>query len=112
MQVKTNKLIKDKESVELGISKIVTKYSELIEKYKVEKVEKEQERNERKHKLYVESGIVLPETSFQYEVSDWEFSNEIIKDYNPDYTYITEVRELSDIIMKKYYPNSKIKLNE
>ncbi|MBK3519621.1 hypothetical protein [Carboxylicivirga marina] len=112
MQVKTKSLIKDKQSVELGIRKIVNKYLELIEYQKVKTVENEEERKERKNKLFVESGIVIPESSYKYEPSDWEVSEGIIKDYNPDYNYINEVQELSEILIKKYYPDSETTLIE
>ncbi|HTO16422.1 MAG TPA: hypothetical protein VLZ83_11665 [Edaphocola sp.] len=112
MQVKTMDLIKDKQSVELGIKKIVNKHLELIEDFKIEKEKNEEERKERKNKLFVESGIVIPENSYSYEPTDWKLSEGIIKDYNPDYKYISEVRELSETLMKRYYPDSKTTLIE
>lgn len=110
MQIKTSKLINDKESVELGIKKIIDKHLELVEEFNNNKANRVKEQEERIHKLYIESGITIPDTIFQSDESDWEISRNLIKDYNPDNVYISEINELAEILKKLYYPDFKGKL--
>lgn len=111
MQIKTDKSINDIESVEMAVRKISTKHLELVKSYNVSKKKKDLEKDERRHKLYIESGISMPESSFEHEDSDWEISHKLIKNYNPDYNYVSEINELVGILMKMYYSDSKTNLN-
>lgn len=77
MQVKSEKLISDFESVKLGTEKIVSAY-----------------------KKYLEN----PTDS---EYFDWYAKNFIINDYNVGTSYNGEVNELADIIKKTFYKDTK-----
>ena len=79
MQVKSDKLINDKESVMLGTTKIVNSYNKYIKENSVEG-----------EKIY-----------------EWNIINSIISDYNVGSQYSYEVNELSYEIKKTFYPNSK-----
>ena len=55
----------------------------------------------------------MPESAFQYnETSDWKLIRGILKDYNPDNEYTSEVSDLSGIISKNFGYNEKITLWE
>ena len=79
MQVKSDKLINDTESVILGTNKIVDSYNK-----------------------YVRENAVEGE-----EIYEWSVINSIITDYNVGSEYLYEVNELSYEIRKLFYPNSK-----
>lgn len=79
MQVKSDKLINEKESVILGTTKIVNSYNKYIKENSVE----------------------------GEEIYEWNIINSIISDYNVGSEYSHEVYELSYEIRKTFYPNSK-----
>lgn len=79
MQVKSDKLINDKESVILGTNKIVNSCYKYIKENTIEK-----------EKIY-----------------EWNVISSIISDYNIGSEYLHEVNELSYEIRKTFYPNSK-----
>lgn len=79
MQVKSDKLINDKESVILGTSKIVTCYNNYVKENSIDG-----------EKIY-----------------EWSAINNIISDYNVGSEYSYEVTELSYEIRKIFYPNTK-----
>jgi hypothetical protein len=79
MQIKSNKLITDEESVVLGTNKIVNCY-----------------------KKYISENADQAE-----EIYEWDVINSIISDYNVGTEYLFEVNELSYDIRKLFYPNSK-----
>lgn len=112
MQIKTNRLINDRKSVGFGVKKIVNKHLELVDDFNHNKEKRVKEREERKHQLYIEHGIKIPETSFQHDESDWEITRNLIKDYNPDDEYISEITELTTILQKMYYPDLQMQLYE
>lgn len=79
MQVKSDKLLSDKESVILGTTKIVNSYRKYLKK-----------------------------NSFEgEEVYEWSVISSIISDYNVGSEYSYEVSELSYEIRKIFYQNSK-----
>lgn len=79
MQVRSDKLINDTESVILGTNKIVNSYNK-----------------------YVRENTVEGE-----EIYEWNVINSIISDYNVGSDYLYEVNDLSYEIRKLFYPNSK-----
>ena len=79
MQVRSDTLINDKESVILGTNKIVDSYNK-----------------------YVRENTVEGE-----EIYEWSVINSIISDYNVGSDYLYEVNDLSYEIRKLFYPNSK-----
>lgn len=79
MQVKSNKLITDEESVVLGTNKIVNCYKKYIS-----------ENSDQAEEIY-----------------EWNVINSIISDYNVETEYLFEVNELSYDIRKLFYPDSK-----
>lgn len=79
MQVRSDKLINDTESVVLGTNKIVNSYNK-----------------------YVRENTVEGE-----EIYEWNVINSIISDYNVGSDYLYEVNDLSYEIRKLFYPNSK-----
>ena len=79
MQVRSDKLINDTESVILGTNKIVDSYNK-----------------------YVRENTVEGE-----EIYEWNVINSIISDYNVGSDYLYEVNDLSYEIRKLFYPNSK-----
>lgn len=79
MQVKTDKLINDEESVILGTKKIVNSY-----------------------RKYIMENTVEGE-----DIYEWSVINSIISDYNVGSEYLFEVNELSYEIRELFYPNSK-----
>lgn len=78
MQVRSDRLISDLESVKIGTEKIVTAYNK-----------------------YLEKGI---ESSDYF---DWYARDFIISDYNAGTSYNGEVHDLADIIKNTFYKNSK-----
>jgi hypothetical protein len=83
MQVRSDKLISDLESVKLGTKKIVNAYKNYLKK--------------------------PSEKSSDY--FDWYAINYIISDYNDGASYIAEVNELADIIKNTFYKNTNDILN-
>lgn len=81
MQVKTNVLISDKESVRIAVVRIINRYKEMLS----------------------QKGIQFDQSNTEY--IPYEVEREIIKDYNPDYNYISDVLELKDDIIARYYPH-------
>ncbi|SEG42339.1 hypothetical protein [Flavobacterium urumqiense] len=79
MQVKSDKLINDRESIMLGTTKIVNSCDRYIKENSVDG-----------EKVY-----------------EWNVINSIIADYNVGSEYLYEVNELSYEIRKIFYPNSK-----
>jgi hypothetical protein len=113
MQVKSKKLINDKTSVTLAIEKIVSSYKFQLNNQMAEDQKEKEEKDNRRNKLYVETGILLPKSTFQdNDTSDWSIIRGILKDYNPDNEYISEVSELRSIISKNFGFNEKITLWE
>jgi len=84
MQVTTEKYINDRESVQVGATKIVNDYEKAQLKIKKEA---EEEAVEGEH------------------VNFWLIRRETIKQYNHDNDYIQEVDDLYDEILDKYYPS-------
>lgn len=79
MQVKSDKLISDKESVILGTNKIVSSYKKYVNENSVDE-----------EKIY-----------------EWNAIDSIISDYNVGSEYLYEVNELSYEIRKIFYHNTK-----
>lgn len=79
MQVKSDKLISDTESVKLGTLKLITTYKQILE-----------------------SALQTNEQLYEYDVRQ-----SIITDYNFDYNYYSEVDDLSEIIKKTFYNKTK-----
>ncbi len=79
MQVRSDKLINDTESVILGTNKIVNSYNK-----------------------YVRENSTKGE-----EIYEWNVIDSIISDYNVGSEYLYEVNELSYEIRKLFYPDSK-----
>ena len=79
MQVRSDKLINDTESVILGTNKIVNSYNKYVRENTVE----------------------------GKEIYEWNVINSIISDYNVGSDYLYEVNDLSYEIRKLFYPNSK-----
>lgn len=79
MQVKSDKLISDLESVKKGSGKIVYAY-----------------------KKYIENPTEKDSTYY-----DWYAKNFIINDYNVGTSYNGEVNELADIIKNTFYKDTK-----
>lgn len=77
MQVRTEKLLSDLESVELGTQKIVAAYNSYI------------------------SNITNENPGYE-----WEAKNNIINDYNVGSRYCNEVSELADMIKNQFYDDS------
>jgi len=86
MQVYTDKMINDFESVELGTNKILKTYQRHIEEYKENK----------KGEYYTE----------------WQLISDIISDYNTGEDYLSSVDELHTLIENKFYPDNIIPLIE
>lgn len=89
MQVQTNNYINDLESVKLGVEKVNKAYQKALKKNKLDNLKKEDFNSHR---------------GYSYE---WEIQHSILKDYNPDASYIHEVSELSDNIFEKFFNDSK-----
>ncbi|MFD2099613.1 hypothetical protein [Flagellimonas iocasae] len=89
MQVQTDNLITDFESVKLGIDKVKTAYERALKDRGLENINKEDFNNRGVH---------------HYE---WDLKRSIIKDYNPDGPYIYEVSELSNNIFDKFFSENK-----
>lgn len=83
MQVKSEKLISDIESVKIGTEKILNAY-----------------------KMYLENPI---QSSSDYY--DWHAKNYIISDYNSGSSYQFEVSELADLIQSTFYKDTNDKLD-
>lgn len=84
MQVMTKEIITDEQSVDLGVSKILTACKKAIER--------------------LESEIRIPrgeESYYTARLLEYSIERDIIKDYNPDDTYISEVSELASIIREE-----------
>jgi len=79
MQVTTNKRISDEESIELGIEKILNDYNLA-------------------YKNTVEGNPEWDDYSIRYEVL-----SETVRNYNPDYQYVSEVLTLHDSILNEFY---------
>lgn len=84
MQVYSDKLISDKESVELGTDKILNTYNKHYKEYE-----------EGKKSVYY---------------GEWQLIHEIISDYNSGEEYFTGVNELQELIANKYYGKNIIEL--
>lgn len=82
MQVRSDKLISDLESVKLGTQKIVSAYQKFLEN--------------------------PPENTIDH--FDWYAKSFIINDYNVGKSYSDEVGELAEIIQSTFYKNTKDKL--
>jgi hypothetical protein len=81
MQVKTNVIISDKESVIIAVDKIINRCKEMS--------------------LHI--GVQFDQSNSDY--LPYEIEWEIVKDYNPDYNYISDVLKLKDDIIVRYYPH-------
>lgn len=79
MQVKSDKLLSDLESVVIGTEKIVIAYSKYLEE--------------------------LKETNKEFY--EWSAKHYIINDYNGGSSYNDEIDELSDIIKEQFYKDTK-----
>src|SRR5690606_15317342 len=75
MQIRTNKIISDEESVELGVEKILE-----AKKSSEAKIEQEIDSDAKGVSIWSLEQII---------------ERDILKDYNPDDTYISEVSELA-----------------
>lgn len=116
MQVKSSKLINDKESVSLGIDKIVASFNNQIPKILKEKKEQVKENKLRTKAIFNQTGYMMPELNDSEEnisIEDYELVNAILNDYNPDYDYVYEVKELHDQIIEIFdYDNNFISLTK
>ncbi len=79
MQVLSDRYITDKESVELGMTKI-----------------------KKAHEKYLSKSSVSSEDSYE-----WSVMNEIISDYNVGNSYYSEVSNLVEYIKENFYKNTK-----
>ena len=68
-------------------------------------------RRKEKKKLYADTGIIIPDSSYNQELSDWEIVRYILKDYNKDGEYIYEVSNLYNKIFKEFDFNKSSTLN-
>ncbi len=89
MQVQTENYINDLASVKLGIEKVKNAYQKALKKNKLDNLKQEGFNSHR---------------SYHYE---WKIQHSILKDYNPDRSYIFEVSQLSNDIFEKFYSESK-----
>lgn len=85
MQVRTDKLISDLQSVELGIQKILRA---------------KQDSEARVHRAIEDGSSDESHWTLQYTIT-----RDILKDYNPDDGYINEVASLAEIIEAKIHPS-------
>lgn len=102
MQVQTNEFINDEKSVELGVEKIKKNYQKSIKKFKKKAKKNQKKRKAESKKLYAETGIVIPERDYNYDLSDWEITRRILNDYNNDGEYAYEVSNLHNKIFKEF----------
>jgi hypothetical protein len=113
MQVKSNKLIDDETSVNLAIKKIVASHKLQNKIQREEDLKESEEKETRRSLLFEETGIIIPKSTFQNnDISDWKLMRAILKDYNPDNEYISEVSDLQSIISKNFGYNEKVTLWE
>ena len=82
MQIRTDKLISDEQSVELGVEKVLK--AKLASEAKIDKE------------------INADPSGFTHWTLEYTLTRDILKDYNPDDAYISEVAELAGIIEKKF----------
>jgi hypothetical protein len=84
MQVQTKRMINDKESVVLGLNRIIDSYQKLVTQSKLKPVE---------------------------YYSDYLMYLDIIEDYNGGTSYNNEVADLVEKIMSMFYKDTKDTLN-
>ena len=83
MQVRTDKLISDEQSVELGVAKVMKA------KFDAE--------------MKIDKQIDADPASHSQWTLEYSLTRSILKDYNPDDSYIGEVAELAGIIESKFF---------
>ena len=111
MQVQTEEFINDMQSVTLGVDKINRSHHKAIKKLKKKAKKGMKKRRKEKKKLYADTGIIIPDSSYNQELSDWEIVRYILKDYNKDGEYIYEVSNLYNKIFKEFDFNKSSTLN-
>jgi hypothetical protein len=91
MQVRTSKVIGDKESVRFGTQKLLDDYMTLKKEYDLE--------------LEAEKNI-----SGSYDYLDNRYQRRLVEKFNPDISYSEEVLEIADEINKQHFDNKSLKL--
>jgi hypothetical protein len=82
MQVRTNKLISDKESVTLGVTKLSEQFAVLQKEFSDDSEE------------------------YSPEYKDSLYQQKLIEHYNPDKAYSSEILELADMLNERYFRNA------
>ena len=97
MQVESDKIISDTQSIELGVKKILKSYKDCLPEIIGDK----------------ELDMVtskFKDTGFHIQFMEDQILNSIISDYNGGYKYYYEIKQLYSTILEKFYPNSKDEL--
>lgn len=92
MQVQTTKYINDRMSVELGIDKIKSAYLNALKKENSDKIELIETFSPNSNKSEAELNY------FNNQQKEWALEQKIISNYNKDYSYVAEVRQLTEKI--------------
>lgn len=113
MQVKTTELIGDKESVQLGVAKILVSYREQVQTIIKSKQIRAEKRELRNKEVFIETENITPKIKnteiTESSIRDEEIVSGILEDYNPDYDYIYEVRNLYSQILELFNYDKTIK---
>ncbi len=104
MQIKADKIINDEISLEIALKKIKKSYTTNKEKLIEQSEKRIEERKKNNQKLMAETGIYILKDYIDEngERSDWELVRGILKDYNPDQDYISEVTSLQSTIEENF----------